>query len=53
MNVPQIMMTLLIGMNLGFNLIKHGETEIRTYNFWYALVGACFQVVILKWGGFF
>lgn len=53
MNAPQILMTLLIGINLGFNLIKDGETETRKYSFFYALVGACVEFAILKWGGFF
>lgn len=53
MGMPQIVMILIMGANLGMNLIKDGEPQEGKYSFWATLAGAAIQFALLKWGGFF
>lgn len=53
MGIWQIVMIVLYAMNLGISLIKHGETEIKKYNFWVTLISTVISVGILWAGGFF
>ena len=53
MRIPQIIYIVLLAMNLGINLVKHGERRIDKYNFFSALLGTVIPVALLCWGGFF
>lgn len=53
MGIPQIIMIIVIGLNLGINLAKNGEPRDGDYSFGIALIGAAIEVGILYWGGFF
>lgn len=54
MKAPQIIMLIIYGINLGVNLIKHGESKkADTYNFWVAVISVLINTALLKWGGFF
>lgn len=50
---PQITFLVLYVLNLGVALAKHGEEEIRQYNFISRTVGILIQIGLLYWGGFF
>ena len=53
MGIPQIIMIIIIGLNLGMNLAKNGEPRESNYSFGIALIGAAIEAGILYWGGFF
>ena len=53
MGIWQIIMIIILAMNLGISLVKHGETEIKKYNFWTTLIATAINVGILWAGGFF
>ncbi len=53
MKAPQIIMIVIMAMNLGINLVKHGELKDETYSFPISLVSTVVNVGLLIWGGFF
>ena len=53
MHAPQIITMVLLSMNVGMNLIKHGEPKDDHYSFPIALASAGINVALLWWGGFF
>ena len=52
MNGGQIGILVLLGMNVGLHLAKHGEPKEGKYNFGAALVANLIEVGLLYWGGF-
>ena len=52
MRWPQILMIILLGANLGMNLIKDGEPKEGKYNFAATLLATVIEVAILRAGGF-
>lgn len=53
MRVPQMIIIVLYGLNLGINLSKHGEVRNDKYNFWSSLLAFVIVFAVLRWGGFF
>ena len=53
MGIPQIIMIIVFGLNLGISIAKNGEPREDTYNFWITLIGTIINVGLLYWGGFF
>lgn len=53
MGIPQIIIIVLYAMNLGINLVKHGEPLEGKHNVIVTLVSTIVIMGILKWGGFF
>ena len=53
MKAPQIIMIVLIALNIGIELVQHGETTETKHNVWTCLIGKAILVIILKCGGFF
>ena len=51
MGWPQIVMIVLLGLNIGIGLVKHGEPR-ENYNFWTILIGAILEAGLLYFGGF-
>lgn len=52
LGAPQIIMITLTGMSLGVHLVKHGEAR-PPYSAGLGLLGACLEIGLLYWGGFF
>lgn len=54
MTIWQIIMVVLWAMNLGIDLVKHGEYKPRQkYNFFATLIATGIEALILYYGGFF
>ena len=53
MIICRIIYCCLMVMGLGMALAKHGETEVKTYNFGTSLFAAAIQFTLLYFGGFF
>lgn len=49
----QIVWLVIIIINLGMHLAKHGEPTNSKYNFWAYLIGSVISLSILYSGGFF
>lgn len=49
----QIFITTIYVLNLGIALAKHGEGEVKKYNFWTDLLGCIITLVCLYFGGFY
>lgn len=55
MKIARIIMVLLIGMDLGMNLVKHKEKKTGSaseYNFWVSCISNVILIVLLYFGGF-
>ena len=55
MKAPQMIMIVILCLDLGINLAKHGEDRTGAsakYNFWTTLIGNILMAAILYWGGF-
>lgn len=50
--IPQIILFVIICLNLGIALGKHGK-EKGKFNFWLSLLDSLFILWLLYWGGFF
>lgn len=53
MGIPQIIIIIIYGLNLGINLAKNGEPRESNYSFGIALVATAIEAGLLYWGGFF
>ena len=53
MKAPQIIIIVLIAMNVGLHLAKHGQPRTDKYDFFWELFGKAILVALLWWGGFF
>lgn len=53
MGWPQILMMVLLAMDVGMNLAKHGETREGKYNFGVTLIADGIIAALLWAGGFF
>lgn len=53
MGTAQVIYIIIIGLNLGISLAKHGKYRNDKYNFWVTLIASIIDVAILRWGGFF
>ena len=53
MGIPQIIMIVLLGMDVGMHLVKHGEPRTDHFSFPIALISAILEIGLLMWGGFF
>lgn len=49
----QIFMTAIYVLNLGIALAKHGECEVKKYNFWATLLASIIALGCLYFGGFY
>lgn len=53
LGIPQMIYVGMLIMTVGFNLAKHGERRQDHYSFFWALLGAIIDIVLLSYGGFF
>lgn len=53
MGIPQIIYIILLAMNLGVALAKHGQPKNTNYNFVAQLIAVIIEAGVLYWGGFF
>ena len=53
MHTPQIIVIVLISMNFGIELIKHGQPKEGNHNVFIKLIDVGVLVGLLIWGGFF
>ncbi len=53
MEAPQIIITSLQILGLGMSLQAHGESKMKTENFWATLIATSISVALLNWGGFY
>ena len=49
----QIFYSVLLAMNLGMHMAKHGETRTTKYNFGVALLAVAIEATLLYFGGFY
>lgn len=52
LGIPQIIILLLYGINIGATGIQHGEPKTGKENFWATLISTAINAAILWWGGF-
>jgi hypothetical protein len=52
MGIPQIIIIVLLGINLGAGMVQHGKPKTGKNSFWVSLVACALEVSILWWGGF-
>lgn len=52
MRIPQIIMILVYGLNIGINMMMHGKQRGDTYNVWVAIISSIINAIILYFGGF-
>ena len=50
---PQVAMIVFIAIGLYNELMRHGEPQTGTHNFWTYAIGAAIEIALLKAGGFF
>ena len=53
MRIPQIILIIIMGLDLGINLANNGKPRDGNYSFGVALVGVAIEAGLLYWGGFF
>ena len=53
LGIPQIIITILFLLTLGFHFAKNGEPREEEYNFGVALFSVILQIALLIWGGFY
>lgn len=53
LGTAQIIMCILMTINLGINIAKHGEEKNEKYNWFSTFVAILIQIWILQAGGFF
>lgn len=51
--IPQIIMLVLLAINLGIHMKKHGEPHLEHYNGWTMFFATAINIALLWWGGFF
>ena len=51
--IPQLIILVLVCVNFGLALAKHGESRITNQNAWHDLISAIIFIALLWWGGFF
>ena len=51
--IPQLIVLILMAMNLGMALVKHGEPTNMKYNVLTSFLGNVITIGLLYWGGFF
>lgn len=53
MITPQSIIVLLLAMNIGIDLARHGEPKTGSHSAWITIFDAVLTLSLLKWGGFF
>ena len=52
MGCPQIVFTVLYGLTIGMDLVKHGEPKTGEHNIWTTLISVGLSATLLAFGGF-
>ena len=53
MHAPQIILIVILALDLGLIMAKHGEEKKGEHNFFVNLFSTAVMVGLLIWGGFF
>lgn len=53
LGIPQIIMLIIYGTNIGISLVVHGKPREGKHSFWTTLIGTGLSAWILSTGGFF
>lgn len=53
LGMPQIIMLIIYGINIGSSLVNHGKQREGKHSFWATLVATGLSAWILSSGGFF
>ena len=53
MRAPQVIIICLLALNIGIELVKHGEPKSGDHNVIAVIAGTVVSAGILYWGGFF